>query len=95
MNTPSHWFETGDKVSGAWEAEPELGSFGRLWRVFMTARVAIAAVLVILQAVIYAWATSPTAGPSGSASPTCAPRWPCGCGPGRGRRAAPSTRNGY
>jgi two-component system sensor histidine kinase PilS (NtrC family) len=41
-------------MSGAWEAEPELGSFGRLWRVFMTARVAIAAVLVILQAFIYA-----------------------------------------
>jgi two-component system sensor histidine kinase PilS (NtrC family) len=54
MTTPSYWFETGDKMSGAWEAEPELGSFGRLWRVFMTARVAIAAVLVVLQAFIYA-----------------------------------------
>lgn len=54
MSTPSHWFETGDKVAGAWEAEPGLGSFGRLWRVFMTARVTIAAVLVILQAVIFA-----------------------------------------
>lgn len=54
MNTPSHWFETGDKIAGAWENEPEVGSFGRLWRVFMTARVAIAAVLVVLQAVIYA-----------------------------------------
>jgi two-component system sensor histidine kinase PilS (NtrC family) len=52
-STPSHWFETGDKIPGAWETEPELGSFGRLWRVFMTARVAIAAVLVILQAFIY------------------------------------------
>lgn len=41
-------------MSGAWEAEPELSSFGRLWRVFMTARVAIAAVLVIMQAFIYA-----------------------------------------
>jgi two-component system sensor histidine kinase PilS (NtrC family) len=41
-------------MSGAWETEPELNSFGRLWRVFMTARVTIAAVLVILQAVIYA-----------------------------------------
>lgn len=54
MSTPSHWFETGGKASGAWETVPELGSFGRLWRVFMTARVAIATVLVILQAVIYA-----------------------------------------
>ncbi|AYQ27038.1 MULTISPECIES: ATP-binding protein [unclassified Polaromonas] len=55
MTTPSHWFETGgDKIPGAWENEPEVGSFGRLWRVFMTARVAIASVLVILQAVIYA-----------------------------------------
>ena len=55
MSTPSHWFETGGKASsGIWEAVPELGSFGRLWRVFMTARVAIATVLVILQAVIYA-----------------------------------------
>jgi two-component system, NtrC family, sensor histidine kinase PilS len=54
MATPSHWHDTGDKMSGAWEIEPELSSFGRLWRVFMTARVTIAAVLVILQAVIYA-----------------------------------------
>lgn len=54
MSTPSHWFESGDKLSGAWETEPELSSFGRLWRVFMTARVAIAAVLVVLQAVIFA-----------------------------------------
>jgi two-component system, NtrC family, sensor histidine kinase PilS len=57
MSTPSHWFETGGKASGVWEAVPELGSFGRLWRVFMTARVAIATVLVILQAVIYALGT--------------------------------------
>jgi two-component system sensor histidine kinase PilS (NtrC family) len=41
-------------MSGAWETETDFGSFGRLWRVFMTARVTIAAVLVILQAVIYA-----------------------------------------
>jgi len=55
MSTPSHWFETGgDKDSGNWEATPETGSFGRLWHVFMTARVAIAGVLVILQAFIYA-----------------------------------------
>jgi two-component system, NtrC family, sensor histidine kinase PilS len=55
MSTPSHWFETGgDKGAGSWEITSEPGSFGRLWHVFMTARVAIAAVLVILQAFIYA-----------------------------------------
>ena len=55
MSTPSHWFETGsEKDSGNWETTPETGSFGRLWHVFMTARVAIASVLVILQAFIYA-----------------------------------------
>ncbi len=35
-------------------AEVEVGSFDRLWRVFMSARVAIASVLVVLQASIYA-----------------------------------------
>lgn len=55
MSTPSHWFETGgDKGSGGWEITSGPGSFGRLWHVFMTARVAIAAVLVVLQAFIYA-----------------------------------------
>ena len=55
MSTPSHWFETGgDKGSGGWEITSGPGSFGRLWHVFMTARVAIAAVLVFLQAFIYA-----------------------------------------
>jgi two-component system sensor histidine kinase PilS (NtrC family) len=54
MSTPSHWFETGgDKGSGSWEITSGPGSFGRLWHVFMTARVAIAAVLVVLQAFIY------------------------------------------
>ncbi|EJL87449.1 signal transduction histidine kinase [Polaromonas sp. CF318] len=54
MSTPSHWFETGgDKSSGNWEVTSGPGSFGRLWHVFMTARVAIAAVLVVLQAFIY------------------------------------------
>lgn len=54
MSTPSHWFETGDMGSSTWETSHELGSFGRLWHAFMTARVAIATVLVILQAFIYA-----------------------------------------
>ena len=48
------WLESVEKTPGAWKVEPELGAFGRLWRVFMTARVAIAAVLVILQASIHA-----------------------------------------
>ena len=49
----SSWFGAMETTPGAWEAKPELGSFGRLWRVFMTARVAIAGVLVVLQAAIY------------------------------------------
>ena len=55
MSRHAHsWREAAEKTSGAWELEPELGSFGRLWRVFMTARVAIAGVLVVLQAAIHA-----------------------------------------
>jgi two-component system sensor histidine kinase PilS (NtrC family) len=51
----SSWFGALETTSGAWEAEqPRQGSFGRLWRVFMAARVAIAGVLVVLQAVIHA-----------------------------------------
>ena len=51
---PPVWRETTEKSSesGAWASESERGSFGRLWRVFMTARVAIAAVLVMLQGAI-------------------------------------------
>ena len=58
MTTPSQWFETAEKIPGAWETEPEFSSFGRLWRVFMTARVATAGVLVVLQAVIHALGSS-------------------------------------
>ncbi|WP_157090192.1 ATP-binding protein [Polaromonas jejuensis] len=55
MNSHAHsWLESAENSSGAWVTEPALSSFGRLWHVFMTARVAIAAVLVILQAFIYA-----------------------------------------
>jgi two-component system, NtrC family, sensor histidine kinase PilS len=50
---PSSWFGQMD-TSGAWGAKAEMGSFGRLWRAFMSARVTIAAVLVVLQASIYA-----------------------------------------
>ena len=48
------WLESAKRNSGAWEVAPELGAFGRLWRVFMTARVTIASVLVVLQAFVYA-----------------------------------------
>ncbi len=48
------WLESTEKTPGAFEAEPGLSSFGRLWRVFMTARVAIAGVLVVLQGFIHA-----------------------------------------
>src|SRR5450830_181981 len=48
------WLESAEKTSGPWESKPEPGSFARLWRVFMTARVAIASVLVLLQAFIHA-----------------------------------------
>ena len=53
---PPAWRETVNTLSGsgAWASEPDKSSFGRLWRVFMTARVAIAAVLVLLQGAIEA-----------------------------------------
>ncbi|MDP3709555.1 MAG: histidine kinase dimerization/phospho-acceptor domain-containing protein [Polaromonas sp.] len=47
------WLESEEKNSGAWQTGPGSGSFGRLWRVFMTARIAIASVLILLQAFIY------------------------------------------
>ena len=50
----SSWFGPPEGTLGTWEAEVEVGSFGRLWRAFMSARVAIASVLVVLQASIYA-----------------------------------------
>ena len=47
------WLDSEEKNSGAWQAGSDSGSFSRLWRVFMTARIAIASVLVLLQAFIY------------------------------------------
>ena len=50
------WFGSTDSRFGAWEVrdtDPNPGSFGRLWRAFMTARVVIASVLVLLQAFVY------------------------------------------
>ena len=48
------WIETAEHGAGAWDVEPVQGSFQRLWRVFMTARIAIASVLASLQVVIFA-----------------------------------------
>lgn len=45
--------ENVEKIAGAWESESTLNSFARLWHVFMTARIAIAAVLVVLQAALH------------------------------------------
>lgn len=49
--------QASSSTGGVWRQEPEQSSFGRLWRVFMAARVAIALVLVALQAAIYALGT--------------------------------------
>jgi two-component system, NtrC family, sensor histidine kinase PilS len=55
MDSQFHsWLATTDSPSGASEIEVGNQSFNRLWRVFMTARVGIATVLVVLQAFIYA-----------------------------------------
>ena len=51
------WFEPVDSTLAAWESwdsSLNSGSFSRLWGAFMTARVVIASVLVVLQAFIYA-----------------------------------------
>ena len=44
-----------------WDTDPDLdqGSFSRLWRAFMTARVIIASVLVMLQAILYVMGNVP------------------------------------
>ena len=60
MDQPSQfqsWFDAGERSAGTWEfqqGEQDLGSFQRIWRVFMTARIAIASVLASLQIVIFA-----------------------------------------
>ncbi|MES2511773.1 MAG: ATP-binding protein [Pseudomonadota bacterium] len=56
----SSWFGPADHTPGVWEVEPQQGSFGRLWRAFMLARVTIAAMLVILQGSIYALGSLPS-----------------------------------
>ena len=53
-NAPNSWFSDTDYSVSSWATEPRQNSFARLWRAFMTARITIASVLVILQAFIYA-----------------------------------------
>lgn len=48
------WFGSTQNSSGTWDTKTEQNSFARLWRAFMLARIVIASVLVVLQAVIYA-----------------------------------------
>jgi two-component system sensor histidine kinase PilS (NtrC family) len=52
------WLGSEEKNSGAWQAGPDSGSFSRIWRVFMAARIAIATVLVLLQALLYSFGTT-------------------------------------
>ena len=52
------WLETAQKPPGVRGDDSAGGSFSRLWHVFMTARVAIAAVLVLLQAAIHVMSAS-------------------------------------
>ena len=55
MAPPGHsWLGAAEKIAGRWGAEAPVSAFGRLWYVFMTSRVAVAAVLVLLQGAIYA-----------------------------------------
>jgi len=51
------WRNRAKNAAGAWEMETAQGSFVRLWGVFMNARVAIAAVLVVLQQALQALGT--------------------------------------
>lgn len=47
------WFGPGESLSSAWRADSANNSFRRLWRAFVSARIAIATVLLVLQGVIY------------------------------------------
>jgi len=51
------WRNTAKNAADSWESETAQDSFGRLWRVFMSARVAIGAVLVLLQEALQALGT--------------------------------------
>ena len=54
QNSSNSWFGDTDYSPSGWSAEPRQSSFSRLWRAFMTARVTIAGVLILLQAFNYA-----------------------------------------
>jgi len=63
MDSQFHsWLASTDNPPDAPDIETVNQSFNRLWRVFMTARVGIAAVLVVLQAFIYALGNNPSPG---------------------------------
>ena len=51
---PDLWLGDLDNLPSISGVEPRQNAFGRLWRAFMTVRITIASVLVILQAFIYA-----------------------------------------
>ena len=53
-DAPSSQFGMPDTLSSGWSSQPRQSSFVRLWRTFMTARITIATVLLVLQASIYA-----------------------------------------
>ena len=57
LPVPSGDINTAKKMAGAWESENVETSFGRPWQMFMNARVAIAAVLVMLQLALQALGT--------------------------------------
>ena len=52
--TPDSWSGMADELGSGWTTKPKQSSFVRLWRTFMTARITIASVLLVLQASIYA-----------------------------------------
>ena len=54
QDNANSWFGPLDSTTGAWGIAPDAGSFSRLWRAFMSARVTIASVLVAMQAFVYA-----------------------------------------
>ena len=53
-DVPSSWLGMVEQPQSSWATVPRQSSFVRLWRAFMTARITIASVLVVLQAFIYA-----------------------------------------
>ena len=54
QDAPHSLFGMADNLNSGWTAEFRQSSFSRLWRTFMTARITIASVLLLLQVFIYA-----------------------------------------